>query len=336
MLLSRHTRRREFIKLVGGSAAAWPIAVRAQQSARLPQVAILRGEVAGDAEGLRNTAALIQGLQALGWTQGHNVRIEQRWAGGSVDAMKALARELVSLEPNAIVVVSTPATVAVMQETHTIPIIFVQNFDPVESGLVKSLAAPGGNITGFTSYEPSVASKWLELLKGVAPQLECVAIIYNPQTAPYGGSFLRSVETAAPAFVIQPIAMPIQDAGTIEKAIEAFAREKNPGLLVLPDVTTTVHEKLIVKLAAQHQLPGIYPWRHFVTVGGLMSYAADLPNLWRRAASYVDQVLKGTKPADLPVQQPTKFELVINLTTAKAVGLTIPASILSLADDLIE
>jgi putative ABC transport system substrate-binding protein len=302
----------------------------------LRQVAILRSEVAGDPEGLRNSAALVQGLQALGWTQGRNVQIEQRWAGGSVDAMRALARELVALEPNVIVVISTPVTMAVMQETHTIPIIFVQNFDPVESGLVKSLVAPGGNITGFTSYEPAMASKWLELLKGVAPQVARVAVIYNPQTAPYGGSFLRSVETAGPAFAIQATAMPIQDAGTIEKAIEAFARETNPSLMVLPDVTATVHEKLIVKLAAQHRLPAIYPWRHFVTAGGLMCYAADLPNLWRRAASYVDRVLKGEKPAGLPVQQPTKFELVINLTTAKAVGLTIPASILSLADDLIE
>jgi putative ABC transport system substrate-binding protein len=196
--------------------------------------------------------------------------------------------------------------------------------------------APGGNITGFTSYEPAMASKWLELLKGVAPQVARVAVIYNPQTAPYGVSFLRSVETAGPAFAIQATAMPIQDAGTIEKAIEAFARETNPSLMVLPDVTATVHEKLIVKLAAQHRLPAIYPWRHFVTAGGLMCYAADLPNLWRRAASYVDRVLKGEKPAGLPVQQPTKFELVINLTAAKAVGLTIPASILSLADDLIE
>jgi putative ABC transport system substrate-binding protein len=195
----------------------------------------------------------VQGLQALGWTQGRNVRIEQRWAGGSVDAMKALARELVALEPNAIVVVSTPATLALMQETRTILIIFVQNFDPVESGLVKSLVAPGGNITGFTSYEPAMASKWLELLNGVAPQVARVAIIYNPQTAPYG-SLLRSIEAAAPKFAMQPIAMPIQDAGTIEKAIEAFARETNPSLLVLPDVTTTFHEKLIVKLAAQHRL----------------------------------------------------------------------------------
>ena len=329
-------RRREFITLISSAPAAWPLAARAQQPARLPQVAILRSEVAGDPEGLRNSAVLVQGLQALGWTQGRNVRIEQRWAGGSVDAMKALARELVALEPIVIVVISTPVTAAVMQATHTIPIIFVQNFDPVESGLVKSLVAPGGNITGFTSYEPAMASKWLELLKGVAPQVARVAIIYNLQTAPYAGSFLRSIETAGPAFAIQPIAMPIQDAGTIEKAIEAFAHETNPSLMVLPDVTTTVHEKLIVKLAAQHRLPAIYPWRHFVTAGGLISYAADLPDLWRRAASYVDRVLKGEKPADLPVQQPTKFELVINLTTAKAVGLTIPASILSLADDLIE
>jgi putative tryptophan/tyrosine transport system substrate-binding protein len=329
-------RRRDFITLLGGAAATWPLAASAQQQARLPQVAILRSEVAGDPEALRNSGALVQGLQALGWTQGHNVRIEQRWAGGSVDAMKALARELVALEPNVIVVISTPVSAAVMQETHTIPIIFVQNFDPVGSGLVKSLAAPGGNITGFTSYEAAIASKWLELLKGVAPQVARVAIIYNPQTAPYAGSLLHSIETAGPVLAIQPVAMPIRDAGTIEKAIETFARQINSSLLVLPDITTTVHRKLIVELAVQHRLPAIYPWRHFVTAGGLMCYAADLPNLWRRAASYVDRVLKGEKPADLPVQQPTKFEFVINLTAAKAVGLTIPASILSLADDLIE
>jgi ABC-type uncharacterized transport system substrate-binding protein len=328
-------RRRDFIAVIGGGAA-WPIAARAQQAARLRQVAILRGEVAGDPEGLRNSSALIQGLEALGWTQGRNVRIELRWAGGSVDAMKALAKELVALEPDVIVVVSTPVTAVVMQETHTIPIIFVQNFDPVGSGLVKSLVTPEGNVTGFTSYEPAIGSKWLELLKGVAPQVARVAIIYNPQTAPYAGTFLRSIEAAGPTFAVQPIAMPIQDAGTIEKAIEAFAREANGGLMVLPDVTTTVHEKLIVKLAGQHRLPAIYPWRHYVTAGGLMCYAVDLPVLWRRAASYVDQVLKGEKPANLPVQQPTKFELVINLTAAKAVGLTIPASLLSLADDLID
>jgi putative ABC transport system substrate-binding protein len=310
-------RRRDFLSLIGGAAATWPLAVRAQQPARLRQVAILRAEVAGDPEGLRNSGALIQGLQALGWTQGRNVRIEQRWAGGSVDAMKALAKELVALEPDVIVVVSTPVSAAVMQETHTIPIIFVQNFDPVGSGLVKSLVAPDGNITGFTSYEPGISSKWLELLKGVAPQVARVAIMYNPQTAPYAGVFLRSVEAASPIFAIQPIAMPIQDSGTIEKSIEAFAREINPGLMVLPDATTTVHEKLIVKLASQHRLPAIYPWRHYVTAGGLMCYAVDLPVLWRRAASYVDQVLKGEKPANLPIQQPTKFELVINLTALR-------------------
>jgi len=232
--------------------------------------------------------------------------------------MKALARELVALEPDVIVVISTPVTLAVMQETHKIPVIFVQNFDPVGSGLVKSLVAPGGNITGFTSYEAAMATKWLELLKGVAPQVARVSIMYNPQTAPYAGTFLRSIEAAGPTFAIQSIAMPIQDAGTIEKAIEASARQ------------------IIVRLAVQYRLPAIYPWRHFVAAGGLMSYAADLPNLWRRAATYVDLVLKGEKPANLPVQQPTRFELVINLTTAKALGLTIPASILSLADDLIE
>jgi putative ABC transport system substrate-binding protein len=328
-------KRREFITLIGG-AAAWPLAARAQQPTRLPLVAVLRSEVAGDSEGLRNTAALIQGLQALGWTEGRNVRIEKRWAGGSVDAMKALARELVALEPNVIVVISTPVTAAVMQETHTIPIVFLQNFDPVGSGFVKSLAAPGGNITGFTSYEAAMASKWLEVLKEVAPRVARVAIIYNPQTAPFAGALLRSLETAGPVFAIQPIAMPIRDAGTIENAIEAFAREINPGLLVLPDVTTTIHGQLIVKLAVQHRMPAIYPWRHFVTAGGLMSYAVDLLELWRRSASYVDRILKGEKPADLPVQAPTKYDLVINLKTAKALGLEVPPSLLARADEVIE
>jgi len=226
-------KRREFVTLLGGTAV-WPLTAHAQQQGRLPQVAILRAEVAGDPEGVRNSAALLQGLQALGWTQGRNVRIEQRWAGGSVDAMKALAKELVALKPDVIVVVSTPVSAAVMQETHTIPIIFVQNFDPVGSGLVKSLVAPDGNITGFTSYEPAMGGKWLELLKGVASQVASVAIMYNPQTAPYAGVFLRSIEAAAPSLAIQPTAMPIQDAGTIEKAIEAFAREINPGLIVCP------------------------------------------------------------------------------------------------------
>jgi putative tryptophan/tyrosine transport system substrate-binding protein len=328
-------QRREFITLLGG-AAARPLAARAQQPIRLPLVAVLRSEVAGDSEGLRNTAALIQGLQALGWTEGRNVRIEKRWAGGSVDAMKALARELVALEPNVIVVVSTPVTAAVMQETHTIPIVFLQNFDPVGSGFVKSLAAPGGNITGFTSYEAAMASKWLEILKEVGPRVTRVAIMHNPQTAPYAGAMLRSIETAGPVFAIQPIAMPIRDAGTIENAIEAFAREINSGLLVLPDVTTTVHEQLIVKLAVQHRMPAIYPWRHYVTAGGLMSYAVDLLELWRRSASYVDRILKGEKPADLPVQAPTKYELVINLKAAKALGLTVSEALLVRADEVIE
>jgi putative ABC transport system substrate-binding protein len=223
-----------------------------------------------------------------------------------------------------------------MQETNTIPIIFLQNFDPVGSGFVKSLAAPGGNITGFTSYEPAMASKWLELLKEVAPQAARVAIMYNPQTAPYAGALLRSIETAGSAFAIQPIAMPIRHAGTIENAIEAFAREMNPGLLVLPDVTTTLHEELIVKLAAQHRLPAIYPWRHFVTAGGLMCYAVDLPDLWRRSASYVDRMLKGEKPTDLPVQVPTKYQLVLNLKIAKAIGLEVPPTLLARADEVIE
>ena len=241
--------RREFVKLIGG-AVAWPLAARAQQATRLPLVAILRSEGAGHSEGLRNTAALVHGLRALGWTEGHNVRIEERWAGGSVDAMKALARELVALEPKVIVVVSTPVTASVMQETHTIPIIFLQNFDPVGSRFVKSLAAPGGNITGFTSYEPAIASKWLELLKEVAPQAARVTIIYNPQTAPFAGALLRSIETAGPVFAIQPIAMPNSRRRNNRRCDgRSFCTRDQPRSSGVARRHDTVHEKLIVKLA---------------------------------------------------------------------------------------
>ena len=330
-------KRREFITLVGGAAAGWPVAARAQQPARLPQVAILRSEVAGDPEGLRNSAALVQGLQALGWTQGHNIRIEQRWAGGSVDAMKALARELVALEPDVIVVISTPVTAAVMQETHTIPIIFVQNFDPVDTGLVKSLVAPGGNITGFTSYEPAMASKWLELLKEVAPHVESVAILFNPTTAPGGGSYyLKPFNTAARSLGLQASAAPIHTVSEIEPVLAAEARKPNNGLIVMSDAFPLAHRIKIVTLAAQHRLPAIYPYREFVDAGGLLSYGNDLRDSYRRAAGYANRILRGEKPSELPVQVPVKFELVINSKTAKALGLTVPPTLVDRADEVIE
>jgi putative ABC transport system substrate-binding protein len=215
-------------------------------------------------------------------------------------------------------------------------LVFVQLTDPVGSGFVSSLPAPGGNITGFTSYEPAMASKWLELLKEISPRLTNVAILFNPQTAPYSPAMLSTIAAAARVIALQPIPKPIDDAGAIEKAIEAAARESDAGLLVLPDVTTTVHQALIIRLAAKHRLPAIYPWRHFVGAGGLMAYSVDLPDLWRRAASYVDRVLKGQRPADLPVQAPIKFGLVINLKAAKAQGLDVPLLMLARADEVIE
>jgi putative tryptophan/tyrosine transport system substrate-binding protein len=288
-----------------------------------------------DPEAQTNITVFRETLQKLDWTDGRNLHIDYRWGGSDPERIKGYAIELVGLKPDVILVSTGQVLQPLRQETRSIPIIFTQIVDPVQNGFVASLAHPGGNITGFTSFEASVWGKSLEVLKEVAPHVAHVAVILNPDQAPQAGMW-RAVEAAAPPLGVTATATPVHNAAEIERAVNVFAREPNGGLIVLPSGPTVVHRELIIALAARHHLPAIYPYRHFVADGGLMCYGNDLADQYRGAAAYVDRILRGEKPANLPVLQPTKFELVINLTTAKALGLTIPASILSLADQLIE
>jgi ABC-type uncharacterized transport system substrate-binding protein len=329
-------RRREFVILLGGgAAAAWPLAARAQQSNRLRVVGVLLAMAPDDPEAQLRIKAFEAGLQELGWTEGRNLRLEYRWAGGDAALLRKQATELVGLAPDLILATSTPVLAALRQE-KTLPIVFVQVTDPIGGGFVPNLARPGGSLTGFTSFEFTIGSKWLEALKHVAPAVTRVALIFNPDTAPFAHLFWQPVETAAPAFDVEPMQAPVRDVGEIDHTIAAFARNANGGLMVLPDVSTTNHRDLIIALAARHRLPAVYPYRYFATSGGLMSYGSDLADVYRRAASYVDRILKGAFPGDLPVQAPAKFEFVINLKTANALGLTVPPRWLGRADEVIE
>jgi putative ABC transport system substrate-binding protein len=316
-------------------AAAWPLAARAQQSNRLRVVGVLLAMAPDDPEAQLRIKAFEAGLRELGWTEGRNLRLEYRWAGGDAALLRKQATELVGLAPDLILATSTPVLAALRQE-KTLPIVFVQVTDPIGGGFVPNLARPGGSLTGFTSFEFTIGSKWLEALKHVAPAVTRVALIFNPDTAPFAHLFWQPVEAAAPSFDIEPMQAPVRDVGEIERTIAAFARNANGGLMVLPDVSTTNHRDLIIALAARHRLPAVYPYRYFATSGGLMSYGTDLADVYRRAASYVDRILKGAVPGDLPVQAPAKFEFVINLKTAKALGLDVPPTLLALADEVIE
>jgi putative ABC transport system substrate-binding protein len=329
-------RRRDFVALLGGAAAGWPIAAGAQQADRVRRIAMLQPLGADDPEAQLRVSAFNGRLKELGWSDGSNVRIDYRWTSGDAVRMRAQAAELVSVKPDVILGVSTPVVAALRQETLTIPIVFVQVIDPVAAGFVISLARPGGNVTGITNFEFTIGGKWLETLKEISPQLVRVAVLYNPKTAPYAGSLLGSIASAAPSFAIEPTDTPIQDAAGIGRAIDAFAQKPNSGLLVLPDSTTLLHRDLIIARAAQHRLPAVYPFRYFAINGGLFSYGTDAADTHRQAVSYVDRILRGTKPEDLPVQAPIKFELVVNLKTAKALRLTIPPTLLARADEVIE
>src|SRR6516225_8814728 len=313
-------RRREFMILLGG-AAAWPLAARAQQPDRVRRIGVLMG-ISDDSEGQGRVAVFRQALQALGWTEGRNVQFIYRWSGGDVAHARQFAKELLDLRSDVILVNSTPVAVAVRDTTRTTPTVFVQVSDPVTAGVVQSLARPGGNLTGFTNFEPSIASKWLELVKRVAPNTTRVAYLFNPDTAPL--LYASAVEAAAPVLSVKPFAAAVHNADEMERVIEQFARASDGALLVLPDLFTATNRRSIVALAAQHRLPAVYPARYFVASGGLMSYGIELLETYRQAAAYVDRILKGERPNDLPVQQPTKFEFVINLKTAKALGLTLP------------
>jgi putative tryptophan/tyrosine transport system substrate-binding protein len=329
-------RRREFVILLGGGAAvAWPLAARAQQSNRLRVVGVLLPMAPDDPEAQLRVKAFEAGLRELGWTEGRNLRLEYRWAVGDAALLRKQATELVGLAPDLILATSTPVLAALRQE-KTLPIVFVQVTDPIGGGFVPNLARPGGSLTGFTSFEFTIGSKWLEALKHVAPAVTRVALIFNPDTAPFAHLFWQPVEAAAPSFDVEPMQAPVRDVGEIERTIAAFARNANGGLMVLPDVSTTNHRDLIIALAARHRLPAVYPYRYFATSGGLMSYGSDLADVYRRAASYVDRILKGAAPGDLPVQAPAKFEFVINLKTANGLGLTVPPRWLGRADEVIE
>jgi len=329
-------RRRDLIK--GLAAVGWPLAAHAQQPVdRIRRIGVLIPFAESDAEAQTQVIAFREQLQRLGWTDGRNVRIDYRWAVGAVGLIRTFAKELVELQPDVILARATSATAALLQETRTIPIVFVVVSDPVGEGFVASMARPGGNCTGFTNIEASLGGKWVELLKEITPRVARIAVIFNPKTAPGGGSYyMRLVEDAAVSIPAKVIATPVQDAAEIEHAIEAFTREPNGGLLVVPDVTTAFHRDLIITLAARHKLPAVYFNRYFVTSGGLVSYGVDFVDMYRRAASYVDRILHGAKPSELPVQAPVKFELVINLKTVKALGLTVPPMLLSRADEVIE
>jgi putative ABC transport system substrate-binding protein len=328
-------RRREFITLFGG-AAAWPLAARAQQPERMRRIGVLIGPY-DETDPLWKTrfSAFTQALADLGWTVGRNVRIDLRWAGGDANRIRALAQELVALQPDIILVTGTQATAAVQRETPALPIVFVNLSDPVASSIVSRLDRPSGNITGFVSYEATLGGKWLELLSEIAPGLKRVAFLFNPDTAPVL-AFMPSLETAARSLKLAPIMAPVHSDVEIEAAIIALGREPGGGLVLVPDGVLQVHRAPILSAAARNNVPAVYNLSDFARDGGLLSYGPDLLDLFRRAASYVDRILRGEKPGDLPVQFPTKFEMVLNLKTAKALGLAAPPSIMLRATEVIE
>jgi putative tryptophan/tyrosine transport system substrate-binding protein len=329
-------KRRDFITLLGGAAASWPLAARAQQGERVRRIGVLTSLAADDPESQARHGAFLQGLQESGWSVGRNVRIDYRFAAGDTERVRKYAAELVALAPDVVVGTSTAVVTAFRQAARSIPIVFIGVMDPVGQGLVPSLAQPGGEMTGFGLEEPSMGGKWLELLKAFAPRVARIAVIFNPETAPYARLFVPSIDAAGHSLTVEPIVSPILTESELEQAIAAVARNQLGGLIVLPDPFTTAHRELIIALAARHRVPAIYALRSFAAGGGLIAYGMDRVDLYRRAASYVDRILKGTKVADLPIQMPTRFELVINLKTAKALGLEVPPTLLARADEVIE
>jgi len=334
--MTAQMKRREFITLLGGATAAWPLAAYAQGIERKRRIGALMASAEADPESGLRVAAFERGLAELGWVAGRNLLIDYRWAAADPALMQAFAKELVGLQPDLILASTTPVVAAVAHETGTIPIVFVVVSDPIGSGFVEILPRPGGNITGVINIESSLGGKWLELLKEVAPRISRVSVMFNPDTAPHVEYYARPFEVAAPSFAVQPSRMPVRSVVEIERAISSLGRTPDSGLIVLPDTSAAVHRRAIISAAASSSVPVIYPFGFMARDGGLLSYGIDLTDLFRRAAPYADRILKGTKPADLPVQQPTKFEFTINLKTAKALDLEVPPTLLARADEVIE
>ena len=328
-------RRREFIMLLGGAAAAWPLAARAQQAERMRRIGVLMNLAADDAEGQARLAAFLRGLQQLGWIEGRNAHLDIRWGAGDAERFRRYAAELVALVPDLILAASGSTMPPLLHATRTVPIVFVQVADPVGNGFVASLARPGGNATGFTNIDFSMSAKWLELLKQIAPGATRAAVLRD-STEPTGIGQWGALQSVAPSFTLELTPVGVSDPGEIERAIAGFANLPNGALIVTASAPTAVHRDLIITLATRHRLPAVYAYKYFITSGGLISYGPDTIDPYRRAASYIDRILKGEKPADLPVQAPTKYELVINLKTAKALGLEIPDGLLARADEVIE
>jgi putative tryptophan/tyrosine transport system substrate-binding protein len=326
--------RRQFISALGGATVAWPLAARAQQPERVRRIGVLMNLAEDDPEGKTRFAVFVRGLQEAGWADGHNVRIETRWTAGDASQLRKYAAELVALEPDVILASATPSVTALKQASRTVPIVFVAVIDPVGSGLIASMSRPGGNATGFVSFEYALAAKWLQLLKEVAPNVTRAAVLREAIFAAGIGQF--AAIQAVGAIGLELSALDLRDVGEIERNIAEFAQSSNGGLIVTASQFGANHRELIVALAARHKLPAVYPYRYFVNGGGLMSYGSDLLGEYRRAPSYVDRILKGEKPTDLPVQAPTKYDLVVNLKTAKALGLDVPPNVLTRADEVIE
>jgi putative tryptophan/tyrosine transport system substrate-binding protein len=326
--------RRDLFTLLGG-AAAWPLTARAQQNGRVRRIGVLPVSDENDPVVKARISGFTQALADLGWTDGRNVRIDLRWGGGDINRIRALAQELVGLQPDIIVTTSEREAAVLQRETRTIPIVAVSMADPVATGIVPRLDRPGGNVTGFANWEPSLAGKWLELLSEITPGLRRAAIMFNPDTAPVT-AYAPSFETAARSLKVEPITAPVRSDGEIETAIIALGREPGGGLVVMPDGFMYVHRAPIILAATRNNVPAVYTISYFARDGGLLSYGPDVVDIFRRAASYVDRILRGEKPGDLPVQFPTKLEMVVNLKTAKALGLAVPPSIVLRADEVIE
>lgn len=330
-------RRRELVRVLGGAIVAWPLAAQAQQADRMRRIGMLIGYAETDPVMQTQIAAFRDGLRKLGWTEGGNIRIETRWAApDDTESIQRSAKELVELKPDLIVSNTTPVTAALPKQTRTTPIVFASLSDPIGSGLVASFPRPGGNVTGFTLSEPTQAGKWLELLKEMMPHVARVVMLFNPTTAPYAEYWLNSFKTAAASFGVEAILAPVRNGSELDSVVATQAREPNTGLIAMPDTFTIAHRVEITSLAARYRLPAVYPFRFFAEVGGLLSYGVDMTDNFRQVATYVDRILKGEKPSELPVQAPVKFELVINLKAARALGLDVPAQLQQFADEIIE